>query len=187
MTKYFRFGRSIFAVLLLMSSFSCTIKGKYFFKTIKEDFDDYVINTMYRNVLNTEDILPDEFVELNARQFITGKKEAYYSIVLVYRGETPLNILPVASIAINIDGELVKLDTAVPDRKFVPKKSFRENRVWEEVSYKVNTDMLKKIAYAKEIKIKISGEKRNIICKFSKNNFEAFRAFCEKFIIEETN
>lgn len=171
-------------ILFILSNFGCSsvnVKSKYYIQTTSKEFDDYVINNMYRNVLKTDDIIPDEFVELNARQFITDKGEAYYSFILVYRGDKPLNILTKDSIVLIIDNEKYKLDSAIPDRLFVPKKTFREDRVWEEESYKVNTDLIKKIAYAKEVKIKVNGEKRSIICSFKEDNFEAFKEFYEKY------
>ncbi|MBI4651684.1 hypothetical protein HY745_10460, partial [Candidatus Desantisbacteria bacterium] len=163
------------------STIKTTIKSKYFIRTVSNEFDPYTIRELVRNVLDTEELFSEEFIELNARQFISEKKEQTYSLILVYRGEKGFQAKGKEPLILLVDGERFAPEKVFPERNFTKQKEFRD-RVQEEETFRINTEILKKIAYAKEVKVKITSDKRSIVAKFSDANILGYREFYEKFI-----
>ncbi len=159
-----------------------TIKAKYYIRSISNEFDAYSIRELTRNVLIMDDLFPDEFIELNLRQFITEKKQEIYSLILVYRGEKGLQVEAKEPMILLVDDERFTPEKVFQDQNFTKQREFRD-RLIEEETFSTNVEIIKKIAYAKNVKIKLNGKKQSIVCKFSPTNIEGFREFYEKHIV----
>lgn len=102
----------------------------------------------------------------------------YYAIGVVYIGTNAENmcfIKPGASLDLLIDGGPQFLSSARGSGGV--QKALDDGRVAEAAVYTVSPDLLRKLANAKDVRVKIEGERRTVERYFGPANFEAYRQF----------
>jgi hypothetical protein len=123
------------------------------------------------------------FVELNVQRF---QKEGMisYSLIVRYAGPTFVNIEPGKSLALIIDG----LGKEIDGNGSKGHRNIVSLGLVEEIAYyhNVEPDLVRQIAYAKQVDVEIHGSARLLKRYFNKKNFSKFKAFCELYLNDKT-
>ncbi len=108
------------------------------------------------------------------------------AVILHYEGWVFIN--PGESLVLLVDGEkmtFVSPNGSVYNRGLLQglAGAVGGTRIREEAHYPITVDQIKKLAYAKEVKVRIYGRKGHVTREFSEDYFESLRAYYEKFIV----
>lgn len=177
----------ILATLILFScSGGLTI---YKVKTKVDEFDGYTHHWMVGNELesSTMSFLSDVYgsgsksVELNAGVIETNNGIKSYSLSVEYEDSHWMFISSGESLVMLIDGERLGLytnDENISRDTFI----FKKVTVWEHATYTIDKETLRKIAFAKNIKIKVRGERQNYEKELLDENIRNFKRFYEEYV-----
>jgi hypothetical protein len=170
--------KNIVAYFLVFSLIGCGASLSTI-KTIKDEFEGHTIDRMYSNYLSGGvPLLDDATIELNVSRFESKLGNVSYSLIVRYSGEGWLFIDEGNSLILLIDGESISFmgDGSISSRKVI-----MGSIVEEFAYYETSTDMIKKIANAQEVRIKIKGKGKRER-HFSKTNFDNFKKFANNHI-----
>ncbi len=148
-------------------------------KTIHDDFEGYTIHRMTENVLAGGLPIYGATIRLNAQQFETKDGEITYSVIVRYTGDSWLFIQDGESLMMLIDGESLNLSG---DGSLSHRNTILGAGVEEMAWYPISADDFRKIAYAKEVKLKIKGSQYFAERKFRQANFNNFKKFITKYM-----
>ncbi len=135
---------------------------------------------MSENLLDTSGP-PREMVWLNASRIFKGYNESLYYLEVEYMARNEVGFLEIPSgetLIITADGETMRFDGRGSANM---RKPFKKELVREDAIYPVTKKALNKIAFAKEVKVQIKGDKGLIQREFAKDNSERFRKFVTAF------
>jgi hypothetical protein len=145
------------------------------FSTFKDEGTNATITRMNGNRLAGG----ISFVELNAQRF---EKEGIlsYSFIVRYAGPSFINIEPGKSLVLSIDG----LSKELAGSGSKGHRNIVSLGLVEEITYYHNLepDLIRQIAYAKQVDIEIQGSAGLLKRYFNKKNFLKFKAFCELYL-----
>lgn len=161
-------------VALSLSLMSCASTTGYV-KTIKDDFDNYVINRMQGNKVNAKGI---RILELNAQKYQKDKLINYSLMVrlvdggwfFIKRGE---------SLVFLVDGERIGLTGRGSSKH---REVLSGGTIVEKAWYTITPDQLKKIAFANNVRGKLTGSKYFTELSLSEDNLKNFRSFYLEFV-----
>lgn len=108
------------------------------------------------------------------------------AVILHYEGWVFVN--PGESLVLLVDGEkmpFVSPNGSTHNRELLKglAGAIGGVRVREEAHYPITVDQIKKLAYAKDVKVRIYGSQGNVTREFNEDYFESLRAYYEKFIV----
>ncbi len=143
-------------------------------KTIKDDFDNYVINRMQGNKVNAKGI---RILELNAQKYQKNKLINYSLMVRLVDGDW-LFIRRGESLVFLVDGERIGL-TGKGSSKH---REVLSGTIVEKAWYTITPEQLKKIAFANSVKGKLTGSQYFTELSLSEDNIKNFRSFYLEFV-----
>jgi len=116
-------------------------------------------------------------LELNAQRFLKEGNPSF-SLFVVYRGPSFMEVAAGQSLVLEIDGRRVELNGRGSKDHRVPISI----GLVEETSYyhDVAPDLLRDLASSTEVTVVLRGDSGTLKRRFSKKNFEAFRRFWEQ-------
>lgn len=180
--------RRLFLLLsFILFVYSCTY-GPYI-TTLGDEFSDSheiaVLNN-YVDILNQTDVLEQVLVGTGNKHlkvnctYNPDKNSDEITLVVEYWGSDWIFIRGGESLILIIDGEKINLSGTGSD-------NFRDigkdgSNVKEFSFYQISKDLFKKITYANEVKLKVIGDKGNILAKFNENNFNIYKNFYTTYI-----
>lgn len=134
----------------------------------------YGIIHMKNNLLAVNGSLDSADVYLNAQYLVIGKK-VYYNLNVRYEGDDWLSIKSGPSLVVTVDGNQLKF--SCPESAMDHSKNLISRKANEEANYEATLEDLQRMAYAKQVEVKIIGEKHNIEREFTQENFQRFQEF----------
>jgi len=155
--------------------------SRYYVKEMGSHAAEFSICRMKKNFVCSclkERITAKTKVEFNAER-CWKKGEGYdLNFIIVYKSPKLMMIKKGESLIISIDGErmVLKGPGSFSDRK-VYKNLFVE-RAW----YSIDTEQIRKLAFAKKAKIAVIGEKKSLVRKLSGKNIKNLRRFYDEYV-----
>lgn len=146
-----------------------------------DDFDGYTVYRMINNYLDGKElpfIEGEPGIDLGGRIIIRKDGTTTYTLVCSYTNTTWMFIAPGESLVMLIDGERVGFS----GNGSIGNREVGSRRVFETASYAITLSDLKRIANAKEIRVKLLGEKFFIEQKFTQINFNNFTTFLTDYV-----
>lgn len=161
--------------------FSCTASYKnyqdYEVKTTYDEFEKRDRNVLVWNLVNAN----VNYLNVTLINIYDHKnKTSETSLEIVYSAEDWLFIKEDNSLSILIDGEKYDYNTI---GNVVRNTDKNYNKVYtiERAFYDVPKDILYKIANAKSVKVKVSGNPYFVTGEFTKKNYENFKRFLKEY------
>ena len=153
--------------------------------TISDNFDGYTIYRMEDNQLGRSKNSGIGGIQLNVQQFIKGGR-TLYSLIVSYFGDDWLFIDSGEKLILLVDGERMGFsgDGSEGHRDVV--RGYRMVGVKEKAWYDISLEQLKKITFAKDVKVKVEGRTYFFTRFFTKTNFDTFRRFYKKYVKNTT-
>lgn len=133
---------------------------------------------MEANLLTKDGSLYAPMIWLNAQILIDNNQDTSFSFILQTFQEDWLFIQEGESLILLIDG--VRYGFTL--KGDVIREVFL-SRTQETAIYSIEYEIIKKIAYAKEVKVKVVGEHNSAKAYFSEANFNNYRDFINKYIL----
>lgn len=151
-------------------------------RTTRDDFERATINTMYvRPNLEPESIFSTH-TSLNLRRVLTDSGQCRYDVDLMWFGKVWLFIADGESLILLIDGRRVGLSG---EGSIGRRDVLTADLLEEQASYPVSFDILKEIAAAKSVRLKIVGTTSYDEKYLEPKHLEAFRDFVRQFAPSE--
>ena len=159
---------------LFFSLISCASTTGYV-KTIKDDFDNYVINRMQSNKVAAKGIRK---LELNAQKY---QKDKYinYSLMVRLVNRKWFFIRKGESLVFLVDGERIGLTSNGSSKN---RKVISGGTIVEKAWYTLTPEQLKKIAFATSVRGKLTGRNSFTTLSLSEANLKSFRNFYIEFV-----
>ena len=157
-----------------------------------DEFDKVTSNALCYNFLEPKDTLPLIEINISRRKkeisrpidkevYGKAKYEVTYFLSITYWDNDWLFIDSDESLALLVDGKKITLQTnGIPVRNILS-----GDLIQEAIPYPVSSDLLKKICFANEVKIKISG-KRSIKRQLTKENLANLQQFYKSYILKDS-
>ena len=168
----------LFFLPLLIISSCATPYNTYKVEIINDEFDGYKIERMYGNYLADDPVLPSLSVMFNAQRFTDKDGLVTYQLHVEYNGSDWLFIDPGETLVLLIDGERVGLIGYGSEnhREVISGMSVgvRETSIFDADKF-----VLKQIANAKSVKLKLTGRSRNIQLELTKEHIDNYKKFVE--------
>lgn len=159
--------------------------------TAHDDFEGFTTNRMVGNRLKLYNV-PDfaiimlgstpTILFLDAQRYISKEGDISYSLIVDYSGPNWLFIKSGESLILLIDNEPIKLSGTGSSIYRDVTNVVGDIRINERSIYPISPDLLKKIAYASDVQVKLIGEKLYHKAQFDSSNFDRFKEFVEKFV-----
>lgn len=155
-----------------------SLAAKYKLETTTDEFTGHTYHAMDGNRLGCKDILGQ--VDLDAQKFVPkGGDDETFQLFVHYRSGDWLFIKErVPSLLLLIDGKTTEL---TPENE-VRRNSGSGGWVTESAMYEVEPELLIALAGAKEVKVRIRGDKYPLERCFSEDNFAHFKDFVAQFV-----
>jgi len=136
---------------------------------------------MSENILETPQQPPREVIWLNAarvfKDYWNRKSVDYLEVNYMARSETGYLEIPLGNtLTLLVDGKEMKLSG---NGSFNKRKTVKDNFVSEVALYEVTREQLAKIAFAKQVKVRIKGANGVVERDFGPENFRRFQEFLE--------
>ena len=170
----------IFSLIFIVTFIGCSTSF-YKVNTIQDEFDGYTINRMEDNTLSGGGLLGDR-IEINAQKFTTKDGDKLYSLIVEYGGEGWLFIRKGESLILLVDGKRIGF---TGEGSSGNRDVLYGNAVMESAFYDISPKDLVKISRAKNIKVKIVGNKYYFERNFSEKNFENFKKFVVQYVLNK--
>lgn len=120
-------------------------------------------------------------VDLNIFKFTNAAGRVLYSLVINYESSEWLFIERGQSLALRVDGDLIRLST---DEGSSPYRNVRSRgMVTETAYYDVGVDLLRRLAEASEVLVRVDGRAMYVAREFGPENFANF----QRFVVEHVN
>ncbi len=156
----------------------CLIQTRY------DEFEGYTIVRMSNNSLSGSGLYIDTgIVNLNVQKFISKEGRESYSLIVEYVDysdyATWLFIRSGESLVLLIDGKRIGFtgEGSWNDRDVLYGGSIVET-AW----YAVSPEIIRMVANAKEVKVKLVGDKGFVQRHFNQTNFSNFKKFVENYL-----
>lgn len=122
-------------------------------------------------------------VELNAQRFDKGGNLSY-SLIIIYSSPTFINIGSGKTLILIIDGQRLE----IPGRGSENYRSLVSIGLIEEKAYyhDVDPELIRRLAYAKEVEVEIIGTSKIVNRHFKEKNFINFREFYDLYVNRHT-
>jgi len=176
LVKRLRFGLIVLMAVSSLLLVDCTTSPVSPYKVItthdKSDF--YTADSMTGNLLGGR-----LNHELNAARVSAKDGTVHYALGVYYYGTNWMSIKPGESLILLIDGEQINVKGQGSQSY---RKTLENGMVSELAKYAVTPKLLKKIASAKQVKVKIIGSDLVAEKYFTKTNFENFKQFVNDYV-----
>jgi hypothetical protein len=116
--------------------------------------------------------------DLNPQRMISKENDTTYLLVVRLVGKRLYLIPGGQTLFITIDRKLISLSGRGSEGNRV---HLHEEIKEETASYKVTKDILREIAYASNVEVRVEGLQADVIGSFKEDNFDYLRKFCDKF------
>ncbi len=147
----------------------------------QDEFKDFKRYSMPRaGNLEGGNALSFNTVELEIYAAIENKKIGL-ALAIILTDDSWVFIQSGKSLILMVDGEKVHLSSPRGSANF---RKVIGRRIKEEAHYPITTEQIKKLAYAKEIKIRIYGSNGYVSRQFNQEYFASVKGFYEKFILK---
>lgn len=162
-------------IILFVAVCSSRMLG-YQVRTTHDEFDGYTKNTLQVNELSGGTFGAN--IHLLVQRFETKEGKVLYHLIVYYWGENWLFIQEDESLILLVDNERIGFtgDGSSSHR------NASGSGVREYAYYETTAEVIKKIAEAGEVKVKIIGSQLYCERHFSDHNFNNFRKFIAQFI-----
>ena len=159
----------------------------YSVATISDEVSGATVTEMLSNRLGSRDdltkallIRPSDTVELNVERLESKNGKVAYSFIVIYEGSTRLSDSEGRSLFFLVDEERMEFSAAGSPSQIY----FKGGRISETDYYHdIDPTILKRIASAKEVNVKIPGDRVHDR-HFTEANFENFKRFLAEYIKE---
>jgi hypothetical protein len=151
------------------------------YKSKYDEFDKMTSNSMQKNFILSDDkdksSLPIGF-DIYVHKFDTGY--VYISVAATFRSDAGLFIADGESLQLIVDGKVIKLKTEGAQQDVVDSGL---RFILDFAFYKITPSQIRKIAYAKSVKVRLVGKRRYATGHFAPRNFENVKEFYRKFLL----
>jgi hypothetical protein len=171
--------RIITLAAVLVSSGCASFGNGYQVRTSRSASDGSTLVSMEGNSLGRAPSDPGYGLSLTAARYASEDGSCYYALTAGYEGPQWILIGPGESLVLVVDGKRTALrgDGSARFRGAV-----REGLVRERAQYEVDADLLKSLARAKAVRIRVSGERRSVESGLSARNLDNFKRFAADYV-----
>jgi hypothetical protein len=121
----------------------------------------------------------DYDLALNASRYENKDGSFFYSLTTIYEGSKKLFVGPGQSLVLTVDGRPIALsgDGSARFREAVGPEVVRER-----AQYEISPDVLRRLANAKAVSVRLTGERRAVETSLSEQNMKNFRSFASDYV-----
>jgi len=151
----------------------------YQVKVIKDDFDGHTIYEMEGNALENMTLSYNQ-LQLNLQKFVKDGNEEF-SLIAMYFSPDWIFIEEGESLKLIVDGEKITLSSKKGSQGH---REVFSGTIREMAWYDIDIETIRKLAFGKEGKVKIIGDKYFDEYIIGKNNFVIFNKFYTEHIVK---
>lgn len=152
---------------------------------IIEYFDEFSNTKLVETNSKISVVFPDHPLVFNYKKIIT-KKNITYLLTVQYLTYNPLKLSKEKGILIKLDDKIYSLKKSVFENKtsVFDKYGNKSNYFTQLWRYEISENFIIKMNLAKNIRVKLLGEKNHLTAKFEKKDYDILKQFYRKTIFD---